>query len=108
MKAGSFMNMFSDVLQVLHGLVGRKDLMMNTQLQTKRQTEMAAYRQTNVTDLKDLILEGFTPEEIVSLTWLQNWYQSGGSDRVAVLRHWEFLKYLALTGTFDLHDRLPS
>jgi hypothetical protein len=108
MKERSSMNMFSGVLQVLHGLVRRKDWMMNTQLHTERQSEMAAYRQTNVTDLGDLILDGFTSEEIVSLLWLQHWYQSGGSDRVAVLRHWEFLKYLELTGTFDLHDRLPS
>jgi hypothetical protein len=91
---------------MLQGLVRRKELMMNTQHLTERQTEMVAYRQTNVTDLGDLILDGFTPQEIVSLLWLQHWYQSGGSDRVAVLRHWEFLKYLALTGTFVLSDRL--
>ena len=102
------MNLFNCALQMLHGLVSRKDLMMNTQLHTEKQRDMATYRQTSVTDLGDLVMSGFTPEEIVSLLWLQNWYQSGGSDRAAVLRHWEFLKYLALIGTFDTHDSLLS
>jgi len=26
------------------------------------------------------------------------WYQSGGSDRMQLVRHWEFLKWLVVTG----------
>ena len=81
---------------------------MNTQLRTEEHRDTATYRQTRVTDLGDLVLSGFTTQEIVSLLWLQKRYQSGGSDRAAVLRHWEFLKHLALGGTFDLSDGLSS
>ena len=45
---------------------------------------------------------GFTADEIVSLLWLRQWYQNGGSDRVEVLRHWEFLKLLVRSGKLDL------
>jgi len=50
------------------------------------------------TDIEGLDGCGFTTEEIVSLLWLQHWYQTGGSDRVEPLRQWEFLKYLVLNG----------
>src|SRR5258708_7572441 len=49
-------------------------------------------------DIEGLDGCGFTTEEIVSLLWLQHWYQTGGSDRVEPLRQWEFLKYLVLNG----------
>jgi len=45
---------------------------------------------------------GFTSEEISSLLWLQKWYQAGGSDRVTVVRHWEFLKLLVLNGKLEV------
>jgi hypothetical protein len=45
---------------------------------------------------------GFTSEEISSLLWLQKWYQTGGSDRVTVVRHWEFLKLLVLNGKLEV------
>lgn len=45
---------------------------------------------------------GFTSEEIVSLVWLRDWYQSGGSDRVEVVRHLEFLKLLVMNGKMAL------
>ena len=60
------------------------------------QTEVIA------TDQERLTASGFSSEEVVSLLWLQQWYQKGGSDRVTVLRHWEFLKLLVLTGKLDL------
>src|SRR5437868_10029084 len=37
---------------------------------------------------------GWSTEEIVAFLWLRRWYQTGGSDRVELLRHWEFLKWL--------------
>ena len=50
----------------------------------------------------ELAQYGFTTDEIVSLLWLRQWYQNGGSDRVEVLRHWEFLKLLVGSGKLDL------
>lgn len=41
---------------------------------------------------------GFTQDEIVSLLRLRQWYQNGGSDRVTVVRHLEFLKFLVMHG----------
>jgi hypothetical protein len=64
-------------------------LEMTTHLETLTETEMLA---------KD----GFTPDEIVSLLWLRQWYQNGGSDRVEVVRHLEFLKLLVLNGKMEL------
>ena len=40
------------------------------------------------------LTQQFTQEEIISLQWLRLWYQTGGSDRIPILRSWEFLKYL--------------
>ena len=44
------------------------------------------------TDTDRLQEVGFSEDEIISLLWLQQWYQHGGSDRVEVLRYLEFLK----------------
>ncbi len=44
----------------------------------------------------------FTQEEMASLLWLREWYQHGGSDRMEVVRHLEFLKFLVT------HGKLPS
>ena len=41
---------------------------------------------------------GFTQDEIASLLRLRQWYQNGGSDRVNVVRHLEFLKFLVMHG----------
>jgi hypothetical protein len=49
-----------------------------------------------------LVQCGFTEEEIVALLWLRQWYQMGGSDRAALLHHWEFLKHLIRSGKLDL------
>lgn len=45
---------------------------------------------------------GFTPDEIISIVWLRNWYQSGGSDRAEIMRHLEFLKLLVMSGKLAL------
>lgn len=41
---------------------------------------------------------GFTPEEIPSLLWLQQWYQGGGSHRALIIRSLEFLRLLVRSG----------
>jgi hypothetical protein len=52
---------------------------------------------------KDTLIQGgFTEEEIIELLWLRQWYQTGGSDRAALLHHWEFLKHLIKSGKLDL------
>jgi hypothetical protein len=53
------------------------------------------------TDIDMLLEVGFSEDEIISLRWLQQWYQHGGSDRVEVLRHLEFLKLLVGNGRLD-------
>jgi len=63
---------------------------------------MAAHRETIMIEQEALVGYGFTLDEIVSLLWLQKWYQAGGSDRIEVVRHWEFLQYLVLNGRMDV------
>lgn len=55
-----------------------------------------------VPEVENLVEWGFTTEEIVSLVWLRDWYQSGGSDRAEVIRHLEFLKLLVMNGKMAL------
>lgn len=45
---------------------------------------------------------GFTAQEITSLLWLQQWYQTGGSDRALMVRHLEFLRLLVRSGELEL------
>ena len=71
---------------------------MNTHIHTEVQSEMATYSETTLNE-KDLLAQwGFTPEEITSLLWLRQWYQTGGSDRVSIVRHLKFLKLLVMSG----------
>ena len=72
--------------------------MMNIHMNTKKHSEIAAHRETIGTDIERLVGYGCSSEEIVSLLWLQGWYQGGGSDRIEVVRHWEFLQFLVLNG----------
>jgi len=55
-----------------------------------------------IAETDTLIQNGFTSDEIVSLIWLRNWYQTGGSDRVEVVRYLEFLKLLVVSGKMEL------
>jgi hypothetical protein len=63
---------------------------------------MAADTETITIDLERLSECGFTSEEIFSLLWLQKWYQTEVSDRVKLMRHWEFLKFLVITCKLDV------
>ncbi len=49
-----------------------------------------------------LAQQGFTSDEILSMLWLRQWYQNGGSDRTEIIRHLEFLKLLVLNGKMEL------
>ena len=75
---------------------------MSTSIEAKKQSEMSAYRESAGAELERLVETGFTAKEIAALLWLQHGYQTGGSDRVELVRHWEFLKYLVLTNKMDV------
>ena len=72
---------------------------MNPQIQSEKAIETS---EIVAPDTEALAQGGFTSEEIVSLTWLRQWYQTGGSDRVEVVRRLEFLKLMVLNGKIEL------
>ncbi len=74
---------------------------MNTQISSSEQLAIATYRETDAPERDGLAQCGFTAEEIAALLWLRQWYQSGGSDRMEIVRHWEFLKWLIMTGKLE-------
>jgi len=71
---------------------------------TKQQFEGAVNTEMIVPEKDELAAHGFTTKEIVSLLWLRQWYQIGGSDRVPIVRHLEFLKLLVLNGKLEAHE----
>jgi hypothetical protein len=75
---------------------------MKTTSERKEQPDMAAHPEPIVTDRERLAGCGFTAEESAALLWLRHWYQSGGSDHVMLVRHWEFLKRLVVSGRLDV------
>ena len=72
---------------------------MNPQIQPVE--KMVSHTETTTTERDMLTQCGFTTEEIASLLWLRQWYQSGGSDRVEIIRRLEFLKRLVMTGKME-------
>jgi hypothetical protein len=70
---------------------------MNTQIQTSEQLTKATHAEAGVPEMDELAAHSFTAEEIAALLWLRRWYQSGGSDRMELVRHWEFLRWLVRT-----------
>ncbi len=71
---------------------------MNPQTQP---LEMVQNSETATSEMETLVECGFTTDEIASLLWLRQWYQSGGSDRIEVVRHLEFLKLLVISGKLE-------
>lgn len=69
---------------------------MNTQ-----PLEMFTNVENTVADTDELVQCGFTQDEVVSLLWLRQWYQNGGSDRVEIVRHLEFIKLLIVNGKME-------
>ncbi len=69
---------------------------MNTRpLEIVRQTEDTS------SEVDVLMRHGFTTDEVISLLWLRQWYQTGGSDRMEIVRHLEFLKTLVMSGKLE-------
>lgn len=77
-------------------------LIMNPQIQPESVIERVNTEETIVTDAEALTHQGFNEDEVISLLWLRQWYQHGGSDRVEVIRHLEFLKQQILEGKITL------
>lgn len=75
---------------------------MNTDIQAEEQLEMGTQVQATGTEIDLLAQCGFSAGEIVSLLWLRKWYQTGGSDRVQIVRHLDFFKLLVLNGKMEL------
>lgn len=57
--------------------------------------------ETTAKDLEALSVCDYSEDEIISLLWLRQHYQSGGSDRAEVVRYLEFLRYLVMSGQLE-------
>ena len=75
---------------------------MNSHIHSLEQLDMATHAEVPPVEKALLDQWGFTSEEMVSLLWLRQWYQIGGSDRVAMVRHLEFLRLLVKSGDLEL------
>jgi len=69
---------------------------MNPQIQVEEQ------RTIDILEKDKLAECGFTAEESASLLWLRRWYQSGGGDRMQLVRNFEFLKLLVMSGKLEV------
>jgi hypothetical protein len=102
------MKRFGNVVWITLGAVslyscsGERILKMNPNTQSLKAIENEGIAEPVVSEVDALVERGFTPDEIISLVWLRDWYQSGGSDRVEVIRHLEFLKLLVMNGKMAL------
>ena len=74
---------------------------MNQQIHAEEGSNMAVRLEADGAERGQLAQCGWSTEEIVALLWLRRWYQTGGSDRMDLLRHWEFLKWLVSAGMLD-------
>jgi hypothetical protein len=74
---------------------------MNIRIQASEQLTRAMDREADAPEMDGLAQGDFTAEEIAALLWLRQWYQTGGSDRMEIVRHWEFLKWLVITGKIE-------
>ena len=63
--------------------------------------ESTRFVETTAYDIEALSVCGYSEDEIISLLWLRQHYQSGGSDRAAVVRHLELLHYLIMSGQLE-------
>ncbi len=75
---------------------------MNPQISIEEHLDMETQVQATGMETDMLAQCGCSAEEIVALLWLRQWYQTGGSDRVQIVRHLEFLKLLVSSGKMEL------
>ncbi len=74
---------------------------MNQQIQIEEERNMVMRVETNTVERDQLAHWGFSAEIILALFWLRRWYQTGGSDRMELLRQWEFLKRMVKAGRLE-------
>ena len=79
----------------------RKDVNTNQQTQAEEELITETHLETDASEREKLAQCGCSNEEIVAFLWLRRWYQTGGSDRMELLRHWEFLKQLVKAGRLE-------
>ena len=75
---------------------------MNTHIDVEERLEMDSLVQMAGSERDMLVRCGFSREEIAALLWRRQWYQTGGSDRVQIVRHLEFLRLLVQSGDLEL------
>ena len=74
---------------------------MNPYSTLKEDLETTTIEETVVSDFDTLTACDVSAEQIGSLIKLRQRYQSGGSDRASVIRHWEFLRLLVASGRME-------
>src|SRR2546423_15537094 len=67
---------------------------MNHQIQAEEERALAMRVETDAAERDQLAQCGLSTEEIVAFLWLRRWYQTGGSERLEVLRHSEVPKMM--------------
>ena len=75
---------------------------MNTFSSLNEELETTIIEEMVVSDFDTLTSSAFSAEQIVSLLELRQRYQTGGSDRAAIIRHWEFLRLLVASGRMEV------
>jgi hypothetical protein len=91
--------MYSKAAEIV--LLRKKVIIMNPQIQSEKELDIVNNADIAITETDALTENGFTSEEIVSLLYLRQWYQTGGSDRVEVMRRLEFLKLMVMNGKIE-------
>ena len=74
---------------------------MNPYNTLKKDLESTTIEEVVISDFDTLTACDFSAEQIVSLIELRQRYQSGGSDRASVIRHWEYLRLLVASGRME-------
>lgn len=74
---------------------------MNPQTHSEEEITIVPGAESAIPETEALAQSGFTPDEIVSVLWLRQWYENGGSDRIEVVRRLEFIKRLVLSGKLE-------
>lgn len=74
---------------------------MNSQIITTAMSESTTVVETTTSDIDALTQCGYSADEIISLLWLRQRYQSGGSDRASIVRYLEFLRQLVASGKLE-------
>ena len=75
---------------------------MNSSVHAQELLGTTACSEPEVAEMDLLAQWGFTAEEIISLLWLRQCYQTGGSDRASIVRYLEFLRLLVRSGEIEL------